>query len=96
MLQRAAVHHLVAISGPAWVSFSRLTLCFHFEWIAAVAVAIFVAALRRFVEAVGATGRPLLAATPVCRLPTRPSHQVLHRHHHLPGNGQHLILHARN
>lgn len=71
-----------------------LTLSFVFERLAAFvrrAVAA-VADLWRFVEAVGPTRHRLQAAAPTCRLRTRPSHQVLHPHHHLPGHCQNFIL----
>lgn len=64
MLLSGGTHHLVAISSPAGIPFSCLTLRFHFEWIAAVVVAT----LQRFVEVIGAAGLFRLAATPVCRL----------------------------
>lgn len=51
-----------------------------------------VADRRRFVEAVGHARRRLRAARPTGRLCTRPSHQVLHPHHHLPRHRQNLIL----
>lgn len=72
-----------------------LTVRFVFERLAALD-ADTVADLWRFVEAVGPAGRHLQAAAPTSRLPTRPLHQVLHPHHHLPGNRQNLILKPQN
>lgn len=72
-----------------------LTLSFVFERLAALvgcAAVAFAAALQRFMEAVDPAERRLQAAAPKCRLRTRPSHQVLHPHHHLPGHCQDLIL----
>lgn len=77
-----------------------LTLSFVFERLAALAgrdAAVIVAALQRFVEAVGPAGqrRQLQADAPTCRLHTRPSHQVLHADHHLPGHRKNLILNTQ-
>lgn len=72
-----------------------LTLSFVFERLAALVgcvAVVFAAALRRFMEAVDPAERRLQAAAPKCRLCTRPSHQVLHPHNHLPGHCHDLIL----
>lgn len=78
--------------------FHFLTLSFVFERLADLVghvAAVIIAALQRFVEAVGHAGRQLQAAAPTCRLRTRPSHQVLHPHHHLPGHCQDFILNTQ-
>lgn len=76
----------------------RLTLSFDFERLAALVggvAAVVVAGLQRLVEAVGPAGRRLQAAAPTRRLRTRPPHQVLHPHHHLPGDREDFILNSQ-
>lgn len=76
----------------------RLTLSFDFERLTALVAgvaAVVVTGLQRLVEAVGPAGRRLQAAAPARRLGTRPPHQVLHPHHHLPGDCEDFVLNSQ-